>query len=72
MPTEAAVPANAPVMIAWEAYRLTEEYANAKRWAVQPEHTEGSLWRLFYDGYFRGALAGVEAALGDTDNAKNT
>lgn len=38
-------------MIAWEAYKATEGYANTKRWATKPEHTEGSLWAAFEAGF---------------------
>ena len=34
MTGSAAVPAAAPVMIAWAAYKQTEEYANAAPWPI--------------------------------------
>lgn len=42
--------ANHPLMLAWEAYKATDEYANTKRWASHPEHAEGSLWAAFVAG----------------------
>lgn len=38
-------------MVAWEAYKATEEYANTKQWAAYPEHVDGSLWAAFDRGY---------------------
>lgn len=35
MPVETPVPDNDPLMIAWEAYKRTEEFANSKRWAMR-------------------------------------
>jgi hypothetical protein len=40
-----------PVMIAWNAYRVTEDYANTKRWATDPRHCDGSLWAAFDRGF---------------------
>jgi len=42
---------DSPLWLAWEAYTATEEYANTKRWAVVPEHAEGSLWAAFERGF---------------------
>lgn len=51
MSVEAAVPVDAPMMKAWTAYKLTPEYENTKRWAADKEHTEGSLWHVFVQGF---------------------
>lgn len=55
-----------PLMIAWEAYRHTDEYANSLKWAMtadlhmtaspgvqrlQHPHTEGSMWAAFMAGW---------------------
>lgn len=40
-----------PLMQAWESHKTTKDYANSKKWAVQPQHTEGSLWALFMAGW---------------------
>ena len=48
---------DAPVMKAWKAHKATDEYANSLRWATDPAHAEGSLWALFYAGYFACAVA---------------
>ena len=47
----APVSQGSPLWLAWEAYAATEEYANTKRWAVVPEHAEGSLWAAFERGF---------------------
>lgn len=46
-----AVPATDPLRIAWDAYVLTDAYANSRRWAVQAGHTEGALWSAFTAGW---------------------
>lgn len=45
------VPANDPLMIAWEAYKASPEYANTRRWALQEAHVDGSLWAAFVAGF---------------------
>lgn len=66
MTVSAAVPADHPLRVAWDAYTLTEEYANTLRWAVHPEHAVGSLWAAFAEGFGRAFPAdhgaGVAAA----------
>lgn len=51
MSTQAPVPQDSPLMIAWKAYKATPEYANALRWGTYQEHTEGSLWAAFEAGF---------------------
>jgi hypothetical protein len=65
MPTAAALNKDDPRMIAWEAWKQTEEYANALRWAetisvrfsvTEPipavqSHANGSLWAAFIAGW---------------------
>lgn len=41
------LPKNHPLMVAWEEYKQTPEYANSKKWAERLEHIEGSLWAAF-------------------------
>ncbi len=48
---ESPVDRDAPVMLAWNTFKATDEYANAARWALSPEDTEGSLWRAFLEGF---------------------
>lgn len=45
------VPKDHPLMLAWEAYKATDEYANTKKWAAYPEHVDGSLWAAFEQGW---------------------
>ena len=51
MSTQAPVPQDAPLMVAWNAYKASEEYANTEYWATRPEHTEDSLWAAFVAGF---------------------
>jgi hypothetical protein len=44
-------PPDDPVMVAWKAYKASEEFANTRRWATNPEHTDGSLWAAFRAGF---------------------
>lgn len=61
MTVSAAVPADAPVMIAWGAFKATDDYANTLRWSAAPDHSEGSLWNAFYRGFYAAALNRAEA-----------
>lgn len=51
MSVQAQVPNDHPLMIAWNAYKATDDYANTRKWAVYPEHVEGSLWAAFSQGF---------------------
>ena len=57
MPDAQKLPDNDPRIVAWEAYKQTEEYANTQRWASAIDHTEGSLWAAFLEGWTRAATA---------------
>jgi len=46
-----ALPSDDPRIIAWEAYKKTEDFENAKKWAAYKEHVDGSLWTLFIAGW---------------------
>jgi hypothetical protein len=46
-------------MVAWTEYTKTDDFANSKRWAVHPQHMEGSLWAAFAKGF---AMATERAA----------
>lgn len=63
------VPANSPVMVAWDAYKETDQFANAKRWALTPEHTDGSLWAAFYEGFYAAAVNAAASAVMPADGA---
>lgn len=39
------------MMKAWEAFKETPAYANAKSWAADPNHLEGSLWAMYSRGF---------------------
>lgn len=54
MSAQTPVAKDHPLMIAWDKYKATEEYANNKKWAMFPERSEdldGSLWALFVAGW---------------------
>lgn len=57
------LPSDDARMVAWREYTATDDYRNTKRWAVEPPHTEGSLWAAF--------LAGWSGAESRTPNAPN-
>jgi hypothetical protein len=58
---------DSPLMLAWEAYQKTPEFANSKKWVQYPSDTyiQGSLWAVFSHGFF----AGVEKAAKNIENA---
>lgn len=51
MNAERMVGQDEPLMIAWNAYKATEDYANSRKWAEYKEHLDGSLWAVFCAGY---------------------
>lgn len=51
MSTMTPVPESHPLMVAWNAYKATDEYANTKKWALHEQHVEGSLWAAFMAGF---------------------
>lgn len=51
MNAERMVGQDEPLMIAWNAYKATEEYANSRQWAEYKAHLDGSLWAAFCAGY---------------------
>jgi hypothetical protein len=51
MPAETPVDPKSPLILAWEQYKASEEYANTRSWALHAEHVDGSLWAAFERGY---------------------
>ena len=51
MTAQAPVPEDHPMMIAWKSYKLSWEYSNTRKWALQDEHVDGSLWSAFAQGW---------------------
>lgn len=51
MPTMTICPATDPLMIAFSAWHESAEYANTRRWALKPDHVDGSLWAAFEAGF---------------------
>ena len=47
----APVPADDPLMVAWEAYKSDSEYGNTRKWAMTERHVDGSLWAAFEAGF---------------------
>lgn len=39
-----------PIMIAWEEYKRSEAYDNTRKWALDKNHVDGSLWAAFLVG----------------------
>jgi hypothetical protein len=46
-----ALPKDHPLMVAWETYKETDDYANSRKWAATPEYLEGSMWGSFMAGF---------------------
>lgn len=63
------VPAQHPMMVAWTTYSEGDEYANSARWAVQPEHTEGSLWAAFCAGWSASSSSVVQGDAGGVERS---
>ena len=51
MTTEAPLPKDHPIMIAWEKYKASDQYANAFQWAQNVDHRDGSMWNAFLAGF---------------------
>lgn len=51
MSSQSLVPNDHPLKIAWDKYKLTEDFQNTKRWVIHSEHVEGSLWATFMAGF---------------------
>lgn len=67
-----AVPEDHPLMRAWKVHQATADFTNSKRWAVFPEHLQGSFWALFaagfHAGFAEGRRQGLEEALKAVEN----
>lgn len=51
MSTMSPVDPKAPLMIAWTAYKETEDYSNSFQWAAEAKHRDGSMWAAFMTGW---------------------
>jgi hypothetical protein len=51
MPIETVVSKDDPLMIAWEDYKSSDEYANSFNWAAREQQREGSMWAAFVAGW---------------------
>ena len=61
---QSEVPLTHPMRAAWQIYENTPEYANSKKWAIHPQHVDGSLWAAFCQGYERNMVStGIYLAL---------
>lgn len=49
--TSSPLPKDHPLVVAWEEYRATDEYANTRKWALHEQHVDGSLWAAFMAGW---------------------
>ena len=61
MSVQMQLPADSPIMKAWDAFKATEDFANALKWAAYPEQAQGSLWAAYAQG-FRDALTSPAVA----------
>lgn len=61
-------PEDHPLMIAWSAYKATEDFANTRKWALYEAHVEGSLWAAFMAG-FNAASTPQEGPLTDVQRS---
>ncbi len=46
-----AMPKDSPLMVAWETYKASDSYANARAWVEHEDHVDGSLWAAFEQGW---------------------
>lgn len=51
MPTETPLAQDDPRWIAWQEYKATPDYENARKWALHEAHVDGSLWDAFIAGF---------------------
>lgn len=51
MPVKTKLSKEHPLAIAWAKFKKTDEFENIKRWAIDPNHTVGSLWGTFEAGW---------------------
>lgn len=71
MTVSAAVPASDPLMIAWTAYKNTQEYSNSWLWASKgADYVEGSMWAAFEQG-LRASQAQVLLLTGEVEAAQS-
>lgn len=47
----AKLPLDHALMIAWNAYKDSDEYLSTRGWAQNPDHVDGSLWAAFMEGW---------------------
>ena len=55
--TMAQVDQDSPLWKAWLAYSETDSFRNTRRWALDPNHVQGSLWAAFHRGWIEGVKA---------------
>lgn len=65
MSTSAPLPSDHPLMLAWNAHKATEEYANARTWAKYEEHVDGSMWAAFMAGWYAALQSKIDVRPGD-------
>lgn len=62
MTSSASLPTDHPMMIAWTAYKATDEYRNTLKWAAHEQHVEGSLWAAYEQGFRTGGSSDLSSA----------
>jgi hypothetical protein len=51
MPVVRAVPTDHPMMKLWNEYKASSDYATSRKYAIDPQHVDGSLWAAFCAGW---------------------
>jgi len=47
-----ALPHDDPLMLAWENWKTTPEFSNARDWIMRArDHVDGSIWRAYMEGW---------------------
>jgi hypothetical protein len=62
-----AVPKGHPLIVAWDAWKQTDGFANTRKWAHVEEHLEGSLWAAFMEGWLAAERAAPSDAALESD-----
>ena len=67
------LPMTHPMRAAWETYKETDAFANARKWAVDRDaamtvsgrlgYVEGALWSAFYRGWEAAMTAAVQSVV---------
>jgi hypothetical protein len=65
-----ALPKDSPIMVAWEKYKSSDEYANSRKWAASEKYVDGSMWAAFLAGYQASAPSQPAPVVAESVNSK--